>query len=67
MIREIKMDPEIVNNYGSSLIFGHPQAPTAARLIIELIEVLIERGGGAGLFVGCSAGDTAAAVTVKVS
>lgn len=67
MIREMKMDPEIVNNYGSSLIFGHPQAPTAARLIIELIEVLIERGGGAGLFVGCSAGDTAAAVTVKVS
>ena len=66
MIRQMNMDPEIVNNYGSSLIFGHPQAPTPARLIIELIEVLIERGGGYGLFVGCAAGDTAMGITVKV-
>jgi acetyl-CoA acetyltransferase len=66
MIRQMNMNPKIVNNYGSSLIFGHPQAPTAARLIMELIEVLIERGGGYGLFVGCSAGDTAMGITVKV-
>ncbi|MBI4773919.1 MAG: thiolase family protein [Deltaproteobacteria bacterium] len=66
MIREMNMDPEIVNNYGSSLIYGHPQAPTGLRLIIELIEELVLLGGGYGLFVGCSAGDTAASVTVKV-
>lgn len=66
MIREMNMDPEIVNNYGSSLIYGHSQAPTGARLIIELIEVLVELGGGYGLFVGCSAGDTATAITLKV-
>ncbi len=66
MIREMKMDPEIVNNHGSSLIYGHPQAPTGARLVIELIEGLIDCGGGYGLFVGCAAGDTAAAITVKV-
>ena len=66
MIREMNFDPEIVNNYGSSLIYGHPQAPTGARLVIELIEVLIELGGGYGLFVGCAAGDTAAGVVLKV-
>jgi acetyl-CoA acetyltransferase family protein len=55
------------NNYGSSLVFGHPQGPTGMRLIIELIEELQIAGGGYGLFVGCAAGDTAGAVVVKVS
>lgn len=54
------------NNYGSSLVFGHPQGPTGMRLVIELIEELHVLGGGYGLFVGCAAGDTAAAVVVKV-
>ena len=57
---------EDFNHYGSSLIFGHPQAPTGMRLIIELIEELEIAGGGYGLFVGCAAGDTAAACVVKV-
>jgi acetyl-CoA acetyltransferase family protein len=54
------------NNYGSSLVFGHPQGPTGMRLIIELIEELHTLGGGYGLFVGCAAGDTAGACVVKV-
>jgi len=54
------------NNFGSSLIFGHPQGPTGMRLVIELIEELQILGGGYGLFVGCAAGDTAAAIVVKV-
>jgi hypothetical protein len=36
------------------------------RLLIELIEELVLAGGGAGLFVGCAAGDTGAAVIVQV-
>ena len=55
-----------MNNYGCSLVWGHPQGPTGARLIIELIEELVLLGGGYGLFDGCAAGDTAAAVVVKV-
>ncbi|QBD76084.1 thiolase family protein [Ktedonosporobacter rubrisoli] len=54
------------NNFGSSLIFGHPQGPTGMRLTIELIEELVMRGGGYGLFVGCAAGDTGAALIVHV-
>jgi acetyl-CoA acetyltransferase len=59
-------DLEAMNNYGCSLIWGHPQGPTALRAIIELIEELALRGGGLGLFEGCAAGDTAMAVVVKV-
>jgi acetyl-CoA acetyltransferase len=55
-----------MNHYGSSLIWGHPQAPTGARLIIELVEELALLGGGYGLFTGCAAGDTALAVIIKL-
>jgi acetyl-CoA acetyltransferase len=64
--RELNIPLEGMNNYGCSLIWGHPQGPTGMRLIIELIEELALLGGGNGLFTGCAAGDTAAAVVVKV-
>jgi acetyl-CoA acetyltransferase family protein len=65
--RELGLSIEAFNNYGSSLIFGHPQGPTGMRLIIELIEELVLRGGGYGLFSGCAAGDTGASVVVCVT
>jgi acetyl-CoA acetyltransferase len=55
-----------VNRFGSSLVWGHPQAPMGTRAIIELIEELAIRGGGFGLFTGCAAGDTAMAVVLEV-
>ncbi len=64
--REMNIDVMQMNNYGSSLIWGHPQGPTGMRAIIELIEELVIRGGGYGLFHGCAAGDTAMAVVIKV-
>jgi acetyl-CoA acetyltransferase len=65
--REMGVKPEAMNNYGSSLVWGHPQGPTGQRLIIEVIEELILVGGGYGLFVGCAAGDTGAGVVLKVT
>jgi len=64
--RQMGVKKEAMNNYGSSLIWGHPQGPTGTRLIMELIEELVLLGGGYGLFTGCAAGDTAAAVVVRV-
>ena len=55
-----------MNNYGCSLVWGHPPAPMGTRAIIELIEELAQRGGGYGLFTGCAAGDTAMAVVLEV-
>ncbi len=64
--RETGCDLMSMNNYGSSLVWGHPQGPTGMRGVIELIEELVIRGGGYGLFEGCAAGDTAMAMVVKV-
>lgn len=64
--REMKTDVMSMNNFGCSLIWGHPQGPTALRCLIELIEELVLKGGGYGLFQGCAAGDTAMAAIVKV-
>ena len=58
---------ERMNNYGSSLIWGHPQAPTGLRAVMELVEELVLRGGGTGLFTGCAAGDTGMATIVRVT
>ena len=65
--RETGADPERMNPYGCSLVYGHPQGPTGARAIIELMHALEERGGGIGLFTGCAAGDTGAAVLLEVA
>lgn len=66
MAKEMGLDVNSFNNYGSPLIYGHPQGPTAGRCIIELIEEVVLKGGGYGLFTGCAAGDTGAALVVKV-
>ena len=63
---EFGIDVMGFNNYGSSLVFGHPQGPTAARCIIEGIEEAALAGGGYVLFGGCAAGDTAGALLLKV-
>jgi acetyl-CoA acetyltransferase family protein len=65
--RQTGVPIERMNNYGCSLVWGHPQAPMGTRAIIELIEELATRGGGFGLFTGCAAGDTALAVVLEIS
>lgn len=67
LAKDLGIDAASFNNFGSSLIYGHPQGPTGIRGVIELIEELALRGGGRGLFVGCAAGDTAAAICLEVT
>lgn len=67
MRKEMGIDDKIFNNYGCSLIYGHPQGPTVMRLSIELIEELVLKGGGYGLVAGCAAGDSGAALVFKVN
>ncbi len=66
MSDQMNIDVMSFNNYGCSLVFGHPQAPTAGRSIIEGIEEVAMNGGGYLLFGGCAAGDTAAALVLKI-
>ena len=65
--RETGFPLDDMNNYGCSLIWGHPQGPTGLRSIIELIEELSLKGGGRGLFHGCAAGDSSMAVILEVT
>jgi len=64
--RQTGVDLMTMNNFGCSLVWGHPQAPMGTRAVIELIEELALRGGGYGLFTGCAAGDSAMAVVLEV-
>ena len=66
MSRMMGMDVNWMNNYGNSMIYGHPQGPTGGRLIAELIEEIAMLGGGYGLWAGCAAGDTGAAMVFKI-
>lgn len=65
--RETGFALDRMNRYGCSFVYGHPQGPTGARAIAELIDALAERGGGRGLFTGCAGGDLAGSVVVEVT
>ncbi|MCX5812415.1 MAG: thiolase family protein [Proteobacteria bacterium] len=64
--KKMGIDVMAMNNYGSSLIYGHPQAPTAGRIIAEMLEEMAILGGGYCLWTGCAAGDTGASMIFKV-
>lgn len=66
LAKQLGIDVNSFNNYGSSLIYGHPQAPTAGRCIIEGIEEVVMAGGGYLLWGGCAAGDTGAGLVLKI-
>jgi len=66
-IKQTGYDSGKMNNYGCTLVWGHPQGPMGIRGVIELIEELVIRGGGKGLFTGCAAGDTGLAVAIEVN
>lgn len=66
MAKHFNIDANIVNNYGCSLVYGHPQAPTAGRSIIEGIEAVAIAGGGYLVWGGCAAGDTGGAMVLRI-
>jgi acetyl-CoA acetyltransferase len=66
LAQKLDVDVDEINNFGCSMIYGHPQAPTAGRCIIEGIEAVVMAGGGYLLWGGCAAGDTAAGLVLKI-
>jgi acetyl-CoA acetyltransferase len=66
LAQKLNVDVDRINDYGCSMIYGHPQAPTAGRSIIEGIEAVAMAGGGYLLWGGCAAGDTAAGLVLKI-
>jgi acetyl-CoA acetyltransferase len=64
--KALDIDPFKMNNYGSPLVYGHPQSPVLSRLTVEAIEELVNTGGGYALVTGAAGGDTGAALVLKV-
>ncbi|MEE6174990.1 thiolase family protein [Mycobacterium sp. 050134] len=65
--RELGLDEEIVNVYGSGISLGHPIAATGARMVTSAIYELRRRGGGIGVLSMCAGGGMGAAMVIEVS
>jgi acetyl-CoA acyltransferase len=64
--RELGLDEEIVNVYGSGISLGHPIAATGARMVTSAIYELRRRGGGLGVLSMCAGGGMGAAMVIEV-
>jgi 3-oxoadipyl-CoA thiolase len=53
VIRELGLDPELVNVNGGAIAIGHPLGMSGARLVVSLLHELRRRGGRYGLATLC--------------
>jgi 3-oxoadipyl-CoA thiolase len=52
-VRELGLDPDIVNVNGGAIALGHPLGASGARILTTLVHELRRRGGGYGLASMC--------------
>lgn len=62
-----EIDMDRFNVWGGSIAFGHPFAATGARMIVQTLAALRERGGGLALTTACAAGGLGAAMVLEVA
>lgn len=63
--RDLGLDEERVNPFGSGCSLGHPVAATGARMLTTIVHELRRRGGGVGVAAMCAGGGMASAVVVE--
>ena len=66
-IKELGVDPEIVNPNGGAIALGHPIGASGARLVLSLAHELKARGGGLGAAALCGGGGQGDALLLRVS
>jgi acetyl-CoA acyltransferase len=66
IIRELGINPEIVNVNGGAIALGHPLGCTGTKLSVSLIHELGRRGGGIGVVTMCVGGGMGAAGVIEV-
>lgn len=64
--RELGVDPDRVNVRGGAIALGHPLGCSGARIVVTLVDVLREAGGGRGAAALCGGGGQGAALIVEV-
>lgn len=62
--RELGLDPERVNPFGSGCSLGHPIATTGARMVATLAHELRRRGGGTAVAAMCAGGGMGSALVL---
>ncbi|MFI6338970.1 thiolase family protein [Streptomyces sp. NPDC050535] len=63
-VRELALDEERVNPFGSGCSLGHPVATTGARMIVTLAHELRRRGGGTAVAAMCAGGGMGSALVL---
>ncbi len=66
-IRELELDPDIVNVNGGAIALGHPLGCSGARILTTLVHELRRRGGGRGLATMCIGVGQGIATIVEVT
>jgi acetyl-CoA C-acetyltransferase len=66
VIRDAKLDPEIVNPNGGAIALGHPIGATGAILTIKLLDEMRRRGSEWGLVSMCIGGGQAVAAVLRL-
>jgi acetyl-CoA acyltransferase len=66
VIKELGINPELVNVNGGAIALGHPLGATGAKLTTQLVHELGKRGGGIGMVTMCIGGGMGAAGLFEV-
>jgi acetyl-CoA acetyltransferase len=64
-IRELGMDPETTNLYGSGIALGHPVGCTGARIVVTLLTGMREKDARYGLAALCIGGGQGSAIIIE--
>src|SRR5690606_42011052 len=64
-VRELGVDPQIVNPNGGAIALGHPIGMSGARLVLTLTLALRRRGGGLGAAGLCGGGGQGDALLLR--
>jgi acetyl-CoA C-acetyltransferase len=64
-VRELQLDPEIVNVNGGAIALGHPIGASGARVLVTLLSALNQRKLRRGLATLCLGGGNAVAMIVE--
>ncbi|UFS58130.1 acetyl-CoA C-acyltransferase [Subtercola endophyticus] len=65
-MKQLKVDPDIVNVNGGAIALGHPVGMSGARLVLTLALELKRRGGGLGAAALCGGGGQGDALIIRV-
>lgn len=65
-MRQLNLDPQIVNPNGGAIALGHPIGCSGNRLVLTLAQELSRRGGGYGVAALCGGGGQGDALIIRV-